>query len=255
MSPQIGCELMPRPQLLIKGMMMARLKTILNEAGDSAELHILDDIGPSWAGMVGAKGIGAELKALGSGVKHLDVRVNSLGGDVFEGFAIYNLLKDHASDITVHVDGVAASAASVIVMAGDKIVMAQNSFLMIHDAYSILMGNAAELRRQADLLDSINAKIADVYAARGNKDSAAFAQLMDDESWLTAEEAVALGLADEIDANKTATFNSLSFRNHTFQKLPEAINVLPKPPMPEQERPPLKGRLEAWKALAERIGK
>ena len=233
---------------------MNGLKSFINKATESAELHILDDIGPSWAGMVGAKGVAAELKAIGS-VKTLDVHVNSMGGSVFEGFAIYNLIKDHSAAVTMHVDGIAASAASAIVMAGDTIKMAKNSFLMIHNPSVIMWGEAKDLRKEADVLDSLKVKIACIYADRGNKDSEAFSTMMDDETWLDADAAVEYGLADEVNANKAAVLNSLSPRTYSFANLPDAVRNLPKCEMPQQSEPPLRRRLDAWKQVGARIGK
>lgn len=233
---------------------MRGLKSILNAEKQSAEIHILDDIGPSWAGMVGAKGVAAELKGLGN-VKQIDVRVNSLGGSVFEGFAIYNLLKDHPAKVTMHVDGIAASAASTIVMAGDRIMIAKNGFLMIHDPSSIIWGSAEELRKQADLLDGLKQKIADVYASRGKKDAATFSDWMTAETWLDAEQSIEAGLADEIDPNKSAVVNSLSPRMYDFKAAPAMLAALPKCEMPPQTEPPLRKNIEAWKKLGERIGR
>lgn len=126
----------------------------------------------------------------------LNVRVNSPGGDVFDGVAIYNALADHPGKVTVTVDGLAASAASFIAMAGDTIRMNRASQMMIHDASGLCIGNATDMTDMAALLDRVSATIAGIYADRTGVDTETWRTQMRAETWYSAEEAVTAGLAD-----------------------------------------------------------
>lgn len=162
----------------------------------AAEISIFDEIG-FWG--VTAAAFGKDLKALGD-VDDITVFINSPGGSVFDGLAIYNMLRQHPANITVKVMGVAASAASFIAMAGNKIVMPANTFMMVHNPMGVAFGNAAEMREWADILDKIAASLIGVYVARTGKDEKEVKDLLDAETWMTAEEAKALGFADEVEA-------------------------------------------------------
>lgn len=171
-------------------------------AGGKATIRIYGDIGESWWGdSVTAKSFSDELEELGN-LSTIELHLNSPGGDAFDGVAIMNVLRDHSADVTVIVDGLAASAASIIAMAGDTVVMGRGSQLMIHDAASFGFGNAAELRKAALVLDSISDSMAAVYAERAGGTTAAWREVMAEETWYGAEEAVEAGLADEIRAIK-----------------------------------------------------
>ena len=162
-------------------------------AQQAAEIAIYDDIG---AYGVSSRDFIAELRTLSAPVIHLSI--NSPGGSVFDALAMYNALRQHSADILVDVLGVAASAASMVAMAGDKIVMPENSFMMIHNPWSATAGNAEELRGMADTLDKIAASLVAIYAGRTGKPEDEIKALLDAETWLSAEEAVALGFADEL---------------------------------------------------------
>lgn len=131
-------------------------------------------------------------------VAEIHVFINSYGGSVFEGTAIYNQLKRHPARKVVHVDGFACSIASVIAMAGDEIIMPANALMMVHNMWMGVYGNAAELRKAADDLDTINAAGRKAYLSRtGDKLSEEkLTEMMDAETWLTAEQCIAYGLAD-----------------------------------------------------------
>lgn len=182
--------------------------SISNAATDRATIRIYDEI--SWWG-VDALGFAEELDAVTAG--EIEVCINSPGGNVFDGLAIFNALRTHPARIVTRVDGLAASAASFIAQAGDERIMVASSQMMIHDAWGYMAGNAAELRDYADFLERQTANIADLYAARADRDAAYFADLMSAETWMTADEAVDHGLADRVftperasDAsNKTST--------------------------------------------------
>lgn len=148
---------------------------------------------------VSASGFRDALKQLGN-IKELNLHINSPGGSVFQGIAIYNMLKESKAKVNVYVDGVAASIASVIAMAGDSIFMPSNSMMMIHNPYTYTVGNASELRKVADFMDKLTDASKQAYLDKaGDKlTSDKIQQIMDDETWLSAQEAVDLGLADEV---------------------------------------------------------
>ncbi|GGX32753.1 ATP-dependent Clp protease proteolytic subunit [Pigmentiphaga litoralis] len=163
-------------------------------ADSDASISVYDSIGENWDGTgVTAKRIGAALRNIGQ--RDVTVNINSPGGDFFEGVAIYNLLREHQARVTVRVMGVAASAASIIAMAGDDILMGDGAFLMIHNAWAVAIGNRHDLRESADWLEPFDEAMADVYAARTGLDAKAIAKLMDDESWIGASVAVKDGFA------------------------------------------------------------
>lgn len=132
-------------------------------------------------------------------VHDIHVYINSYGGSVFEGTAIYNQLRRHPAQVTVHIDGFACSIASVIAMAGDRVIMPRNAMMMIHNAYLYAVGNAAELRKAADDLDAINRGNRQAYLQKsgGKLSETELCELLDAETWLTAEDCIRLGLADE----------------------------------------------------------
>lgn len=169
--------------------------------GESTDLYIYDEIMPAWlvelfGSGVSAQGMIDELNSLSSST--LNVHINSPGGDLFEGIAIYNALVNHPAMVNVYVDAIAASAASIIAMAGDKCTMMVGSQLMIHDVMGMEMGNAAEMRAYADLLDKQSDNVASIYAARAGGEISEWRALMLAETWMFAPEAVELGLADEV---------------------------------------------------------
>lgn len=166
-----------------------------------------------------------DLKKLGD-VKTINLHINSPGGSVFEGISIYNQLKQNKATVNVYVDGLAASIASVIAMSGDTIFMPQNSMLMIHNPWTMCMGNAKELRKQADDLDRVGEQSVKTYLAKSNGkiDEDRLRQLMDDETWLSAEEAVDYGLADEIlEANQAVACIVPDKFKSMFQHLPSQV--------------------------------
>lgn len=169
---------------------------------DTVVIRIYDEIDAWWG--VSSESFARELALVTA--SNIEVQINSPGGDIFEGIAIYNTLRAHPAHITTRVDGLAASAASIIAQAGDTRVMLTSTTMMIHEAWSIVIGPAEEMRAAADLLDQLNDQAAELYAARAGGDAQEFRQLMADETWLTPDQAVELGLADEIvDPGSKAT--------------------------------------------------
>jgi ATP-dependent protease ClpP protease subunit len=168
-----------------------------NKADERPALYIYDEIG--YFGQT-AKGLADDLRELDA--EELDVHLNSPGGDIFDGLAIYQALKDHKARVTIRVDGLAASIASVIMMAADRIIMAPKASVMIHDGWSVGCGNAAELHKLADLLDKQSEIIASVYADRSGQPADFWRDRMRDETWYNADEALAAGLVDEIEGQE-----------------------------------------------------
>jgi ATP-dependent protease ClpP protease subunit len=164
-----------------------------NLASEEPELFLYDEIG-GWGTL--AEDFIAELKAITA--PKLRVRVSSPGGSVFEGVALANALRSHPADVTIQVDGIAASIASVIAMAGDRVVMQPQAMLMVHDASGLCMGNAHDMADMAALLDKISDNIADAYSEKAGGTRDEWRQVMKAETWYTAEEAVEAGLADEM---------------------------------------------------------
>ena len=200
-----------------------------NKTPDEADLYLYIEIA-SWGGgnyAHSAKSFKKELDALGD-IKTLNVYINSPGGDVFEGNAIYNMLarKKKKCQVNIYIDGLAASIASVIAMAGTKVYMPSNAMMMIHNAWCFTYGNASELRKVADDLDKINTSTvmqAYLEKAGDNLDKETLIKLLDDETWLSAQDCLDYGLCDEIVSAKTmaAKFDSSVFKN--FKNVPEDI--------------------------------
>lgn len=166
-------------------------------AGDNV-ISVYDVIGSDFFGEgVTAKRISAALRAIGED-KDVVVAINSPGGDFFEGAAIYNLLAQHKGKVTVKVTGLAASAASVIAMAGDVIEVSQVGFLVIHNAWACMCGNRHDLTKYAETLGKFDASMRDLYATRTGMDVADIEAMMDSEAWIGAGEAVEKGFADSI---------------------------------------------------------
>ena len=183
----------------------------IKAAGNTAEISIYEEIG-YWG--VTAKDFAADLNAL-KGITDITLRINSPGGSVFDGMAIYNLLKQHQAQITVYIDGLAASMASAIAMAGDLVVMPENSMMMIHNPWTMTSGDAEELRKNADLLDKIKIALLSAYATKTGLSEEEISDYMNEETWFTGSEAVALGFADEVESavEIAACFDLTKFRN------------------------------------------
>ncbi|MFT9030612.1 MAG: head maturation protease, ClpP-related [Leuconostoc pseudomesenteroides] len=147
------------------------------------------------------------LKELGD-VSTINLSINSGGGSVFDGIAIYNMLKSHKATVNVYVEGLAASIASVIAMAGDTITMRSGSMLMIHRPFTVLQGNAEEMRKAAETLEKMGDNIVNIYSDRTGIQAGEIQQIMSAETWLSAEEAVEQGWATKLD-KKEAVMNSV----------------------------------------------
>lgn len=164
-----------------------------------------------------------ELNQLGD-VSEIDVHINSAGGNVFEGHAIYNMLKMHKAKVNIYVDALAASIASVIAMSGDTIFMHKNSFMMIHNSWIMTLGNSKDLRQTADLLDKTDQSSNNAYLDKAtNLSEAELKQLLEAETWLTADEALEKGLADEIIGASEIAASISKDSYQMFKHVPENI--------------------------------
>lgn len=205
------------------------------KADDEAEILIYDEIGESWFGGVSAKQFVEDVNKVTA--PRMNVRINSIGGSVFEGLAIYNALARHPARVVVHVDGIAASIASIIALAGDEVHMAENAFLMIHNPHAVAWGNAKAMREMADMLDKVGSSLVDTYVKRTNNDAETVQAWMDEEKWFSAEEAIEAGFATAVtEASNTRAVMDLSrFRNApaTLAAQAEPVDLEPAGPTPE----------------------
>lgn len=191
-----------------------------NVAKDTAEVWIYDLIGLDlWTGEgVSAKDFAQELHDVTA--PEILVHLNSPGGDVFEGVAIASALREHDARVTVKVEGLAASAASFIAMAGDHVIMSQGSMIMIHEVSGVTMGTAADHRKTAGLLDKLGDDVAGFYVRRAGGSVAEWRTRMAEETWYDAEEAVAVGFADEVSSEQAPKNH---FNLARFRKVPERL--------------------------------
>lgn len=190
----------------------------LEKTSDSeTTIHLYDEVGAFGAG---SKEFLSDLAKLDG--QHIHLRINSPGGSVVEGTAIYNALRRHKGGLTVHIDALAASMASVIAMAGAPVYIADNALLMIHNPWTVSMGDSDQLRREADLLDKLKSTLVNAYKRKSGMEEEEIRSMMDSETWLDAVEAVALGFADAIEegvaAAATATPEQLRARFDSFAK-------------------------------------
>lgn len=214
-----------------------------NAASGAGELYIYGDIvSYQWDDSdTTAQSFKNALDALGD-INTLNVYINSPGGSVFQGQAIYTILKRHQAAVNVHVDGVAASIASVIAMAADKVLMPRNAMMMVHNPWTYAMGNAQDLRKQADDLDKIKESLVEAYLSKTGEHLSRekLAEIMDNETWLTAQECFDYGLCDEIVEAKEIAASANTELLNMYKNVPESLkNALKKPentPIPDEER-------------------
>lgn len=185
----------------------------LAQEGNAAEITIYGDI-TSWPWMesdVSAYRLSRLIDSLETDV--INVYINSYGGEVSEGLAIYSSLKRHKAKVHTYCDGFACSAASVVFEAGDERTMGAASLLMIHNAWSYASGNAKEMRKAADDLDTISAAAANAYKAVVNISEEKLAELLDNETWISPEDAVAMGFATNVETYEDSTVPAASARD------------------------------------------
>jgi ATP-dependent protease ClpP protease subunit len=186
-----------------------------SDKSGEVELSIYDEIG---AFGIGAKEFIAELREYKG--QHVHVRINSPGGEIIDGSAIANALNRHEGGVTVHIDGLAASMASYIAMSGKPTYMSENALLMIHNPWTLAAGEADDLRKQADLLDTMKSTLVRGYQRKSGMPAEEISRLMDEETWLTALEATALGFVDAIEDGVPAAASASDLRRKfdTFAK-------------------------------------
>lgn len=222
------------------------------ESTDEATISIFDVIGqdPWTGGGTTAKRIDAALRSIGT--KDVVVNINSPGGDLFEGLAIYNLLRAHPHKVTVRVMAIAASAASIIAMAGDEIQIARAGFFMVHNAWVIAMGNRHDLRDVADWLEPFDAAMADIYVARTGLEDKAIAKLLDNETWIGGSDAIAKGFADAyVPADQIKTDAAARAAGKDRLTLMRAESAFAKQGMSRKERRSLLAELTGVKPSAD----
>lgn len=190
-----------------------------------AEILLYDEIG-AWG--ISAQQFARELKALGD-LQRIDLRVHSPGGDVFEGTAIYNLLKHHPARVDGYVDGLAASMATVVLMACDTVYIPENGMMMIHKPWGITGGDADDMRRYVDLLDKIEDTMVTAYASKTGKSADEIKALLKEETWMTGREAVEAGFADQLTEPLSAAAQLTSKRMQEFNHMPQALQALMQP--------------------------
>lgn len=198
---------------------------IENAAADTAEISIYDVIG-SWN--ISARSFISQLRAVTA--KNINLRIHSPGGDVMEGTAIFNALQRHPANITTHIDGLAASMATIVALAGKKVNMAQNAYFMIHDpAGGSYGGTAEEHRKSAAVLDKVKETIVSEYAKKTGLPTEKISQMMSEETWMTAQEAKDYGFVDVVGPEfKAAAIAPEAFSN--FRRVPSALRIdTPKP--------------------------
>lgn len=203
---------------------------IQNSAAGKPEVFIYDEIGY----------FGHSASDFANSVKEIDademtVHLNSPGGDIFDGLAIYQSLKNHKAKVNIVVDGLAASIASVIAMAADDLQMAPKATMMIHDGWSMSVGNAADMRKMADLLDKQSEIIASVYADRTGQPTNFWRDRMRDETWYNADEALAAGLIDSIEGQEAPRYTSFDLEVFAHAGRDTAPDPVTKPAAPVVE--------------------
>ena len=195
---------------------------INSKASKVVDVYIFDEIG---MGGVNAQGFIEEIKSFKD--SPMNLHINCVGGDVFDGMAIFNIIKKRTAKTTVYIEGIAASMGSVIALAADSVVMAENSLFMIHNAWGGAMGEAKEMKKTAKLLDKISGEIADIYVKKTKLPYDKVKEMMDEETWLNAEEALELGFIDSIsDAIKVAAKYDVSkFKNITNKEIKNKLSI------------------------------
>jgi ATP-dependent Clp endopeptidase proteolytic subunit ClpP len=195
---------------------------IQNKAGETADIYIFDEIGTYG---VTAQDFISEIKGLKD--MPINLRINSLGGDVFDGMAMYNVIKRREAKTTVYIEGIAASIATIIALGADEVIMAENSLFMIHNAWGGTSGEAKDMRKTAETLDKITSELTDIYVKKTGLSYDTLADMMDEESWLNADEAFALGFIDTIsDSIKVAAKYDVSkFKNITQEEIKNKLSI------------------------------
>ena len=190
---------------------------------ESGEIYLYDDIGPEWLGMIDAGAVRGALAEMGD-KKRVTVRINSPGGAVDEGVAIYNMLARHPGGVDTVVDSLAASMASYIFLAGRNRTVAKNSRVMMHNPWTIAIGNATEIRSVADVLDKYSRSLVPDYAAATGRGEDEIQEALEAETWFTADESVAYGLAHRIEGTAV---EAVAVKEGRFRNTPKDLLTRP----------------------------
>lgn len=182
--------------------------SMVKKSDEVAEISIFDEIDPFWG--IGPKQFKDELDEV-RGAKSIKLLLNSPGGSVFDGMAVYNLLSSVRDKLDVEVIGLAASISSIIAMAGKSLAIAEGAYLMIHDPFTVTVGGAEDLRKTADLLDTMKGEFIAIYAKKSGLEDKEISKMMDDETWFTASQAVEKGFADSIEDYGEVAANASRF--------------------------------------------
>ncbi len=185
----------------------------------TADIYIYDEIG-GWG--ISARRFTEDLISLGN-LSHINLHIHSPGGEVFDGIAIYNQLKNHSATITVYIDGLVASMASVIAMVGDTVIMPKNAMMMIHKPWGVSWGDANDMREYADLLDKLENVLIPAYVAKTGKTTEEITAMLEQETWLDGDECVEHGFADKVIEPVKAMASLTSKRIEEFSSMPSAI--------------------------------
>ena len=188
---------------------------------DASEVMIYDEIGPAHWGLIDSTSVIDALAKMDG--KHVTVRLNTPGGSVDEGIAIYNALKRHPGGVTTVVDSLAASMGSYLLQAGSNRIVASNAMVMIHDPWTIAYGNSAELRKSADVLDKYAGRMTPDYAEKSGKTVDEITAIMAEETWYTGQEIVDAGFADSLDGEKQDIGPVTKGLHHIGNKAPEIL--------------------------------
>ena len=211
-----------------KSMMMPKMSGSVNQKSwfrmqakedQTADIYIYDEIG-GWG--ISARRFTEDLISLGN-LSHINLHIHSPGGEVFDGIAIYNQLKNHSATITVYIDGLAASMASVIAMVGDTVIMPKNAMMMIHKPWGVSWGDANDMREYADLLDKLENVLIPAYVAKTGKTTEEITAMLEQETWLDGDECVEHGFADKVIEPVKAMASLTSKRIEEFSSMPSAI--------------------------------
>lgn len=208
------------------------LNLVRAEGSSEATLYIYDVIDAYWG--VNAREVAQAISGLAA-TDTLHLRINSPGGDVFEARAIAAAIAQHAGKTVAHIDGLAASAATTIAASADEVEIIDGGFYMIHNAWTLAMGNKHDLRETAGLLDKVDGAIVGDYTKRTGASAEQVVAWMDAETWFTAQEAVDNKFADRLaaPASKASNASARQFNLGVYDKTPKALLEQPQPPAPD----------------------
>lgn len=232
-------------QLFLNNSQKPRNTRIVNSEGE-ATIYLYDLIGDDWYGGVSAKDFVQDLAGLDVNTIHL--RINSPGGDVFAGRSMATALRQHKAKVVAHIDGLAASAASFIAMAADEIEIATGAFIMIHNGWTLAMGDKHTMTDTANLLEKVDQSIIADYVARTGKSADDIRAMMDAETWLSDQEAVDGGFADRVAETKASAENAWNLS--AYNNAPKALTEKPAEPEPVYDRAALHRKLTLLETIS-----